>query len=266
MIRSIRGGAAVAVLALLLVVPPGVTRAATGTLVTVPFADEFDGPAGAPPDPAIWTIDVGPSAEHGWEAGSLQTYTDHPDNIALDGAGHLVIRARKDGESYTSGRMATRGKVDFPLGTIVARMKLPAGQGIWSAFWMLGANADTAGWPQCGEIDIIELVNDPSWHHSALHGPGYDVVNETQVGDLSTDFHDYWMSRLPDRVTVGVDDTVLRTFTPDDVGRDSPWVFNDPMFALINLAVGGDWPGAPDDSTEFPATMIVDWVRFEPVS
>ena len=106
------------------------------------FIDDFLGPAGAAPNPANWTIDVGSSAEQGWERGSLQSYTDSPDNIRLDGFGNLVIEARKTGDGYTSGRISTRGKLDFPFGTISARIKMPAGQGLWPAFWMLGANID----------------------------------------------------------------------------------------------------------------------------
>jgi beta-glucanase (GH16 family) len=260
---------AVALVSALLALPVvecGSAQAGTGTVVTSAFVEEFDGPAGAPPNPDYWSVDVGSSAEHGWEAGSLQTYTDAPENIMLDGEGNLVIRARKAGDGYTSGRMTTRDKIVFPFGTIAARMKLPAGQGLWSAFWMLGANAETVGWPDCGEIDIIELVNDPTQYHVAVHGPEYDAVEEGAIDDLSADFHDYWMTRRENSVTIGVDDTVLATFTPETVAPDSPWVFNDPMFVLIILAVGGTWPGPPDDSTRFPATLLVDWMRFEPLN
>ena len=266
--RAVRGLALaiVSVLAALPVVDCGTAAAATGQLVTSRFVEDFDGPAGAPPDPRRWTIDVGSSAENGWEAGSLQTYTDSPDNVMLDGRGNLVIRARRDGGGYTSGRITTRGKVVFPFGTIVARMKLPAGQGLWSAFWMLGANADTVGWPDCGEIDIQELINDATRYHVALHGPGLDWVGEGPVQDLSADFHNYWMSRRADGITIGVDDTALNYFAPDPSASGARWVFNDPMFALLNLAVGGTWPGAPDASTPFPATMLVDWLTFEPLN
>ena len=244
----------------------GTAQAATGILVTTSFVEDFNGAAGTPPNPAYWNVDVGSSAEHGWEAGSLQTYTDSPDNLKLDGKGNLVIRARKGDDDYTSGRMTTKDKVAFPLGTIVARMKLPAGQGIWPAFWMLGANAESIGWPECGEIDIIELVNDSSQYHVAIHGPGYDSVDEGPIEDLSDDFHNYWMSRTLESVTIGVDETALKTFTPEDLDPESPWVFNDPMFVLLNVAVGGTWPGPPDDSTAFPATMVIDWLRFEPLN
>lgn len=267
--RGAARGAAIALVSVLLALPLadcGSAEAATGTLVTSAFVEDFDGPAGAPPNPDFWTIDVGSSAEHGWEAGSLQTYTDSPDNISLDGEGNLVIRARKADDVYTSGRMTTRGKITFPFGTIVARMKLPAGQGIWSAFWMLGSNVETVGWPGCGEIDIIELVNEATQYHVALHGPGFDSVDEAPIDDLSADFHDYWMTRGENSVTMGVDDTMLKAFTPEALPADSQWVFNDPMFVLINLAVGGTWPGPPDDSTPFPAATVVDWLRFEPLN
>ncbi len=261
-------GAAVlvsAVLALAVGVPD-VAHAESGTLVTTSFLEEFDGPAGSPPNPDHWVADVGPSAEHGWEEGSLETYTDAPDNIRLDGEGHLVIEARKDGDVYTSGRLVTRDRLNFSLGTIIARMKLPAGQGIWPAFWMLGSNAEEVGWPECGEIDIIELVNDPTQFNVAVHVPGTDSVTTGETVDLSQDFHNYWVTRRPDGITIGIDEVSLKNFGPELQLPGSPWVLSDPMFVLLNVAVGGTWPGPPDDSTPFPATMLVDWMRFQPLS
>lgn len=263
----IRGVAAATVAVLAMSIPPGGSAVATaGTLVTTPFLDEFNGPAGSPPNSDHWIADVGSSAEHGWEEGTLQTYTDSPDNIRLDGAGHLVIQARKDGDSYTSGRLVTRGKLAFGYGTIVAGIKFPPGQGLWPAFWMLGSDIDTVGWPQCGEIDVMELMNGPSTYTVALHGPGTDSVVKGPINDLSQDFHSYWVTRRKGSVTIGVDDILLKSFTPQTLLPDSQWVFDNPMFLLLNLAVGGKWSGPPDESTPFPATMLVDWVRFEPIN
>lgn len=235
-----------------------------------PFGDDFDGPAGSPPNADLWTIDVGASSEHGWERGSLQTYTDSPDNIRLDGQGHLLIEARKSGAEgeggYTSGRLVTRGKLTFGFGTIVARIKLPAGQGIWPAFWMLGANIDSVGWPQCGEVDVMELINTGTSYNVALHAPNADVNRTGSIDDLSGGFHNYWVTRQKDSITVGVDGGALASFTPASLPPGSPWVFNDPMFVLFNVAVGGDWPGPPDSSTPFPAAMVVDWFSFQPLN
>jgi beta-glucanase (GH16 family) len=237
--------------------------AAEGTVVSGSIFEDFSGPAGARPNPEYWSIDVGPSSEKGWERGSLQTYTDSPDNIRLDGYGNLVIEARKSGDGYTSGRLVTRGKLLFPTGTISARIKFPAGQGLWPAFWMLGADIETVGWPDCGEIDIMELINTGSTFNVALHAPGADVERKGPIDDLSRDYHNYWMTRTDDSITVGVDRATLATFTADEF--PSPWIFNRPMFALLNLAVGGDWPGPPDQSTPFPASMSIDWFSYTPL-
>jgi len=240
--------------------------AAGGELVTTPFIEEFDGPAGAAPNPQHWTIDVGSSAVHGWEAGSLQTYTESPDNVGLDGRGHLMITARRDDSStFTSGRVVTRGKLDFGLGTLIARIKFPTGQGMWPAFWMLGSDIESVGWPNCGEIDIMELVNEATTYHVALHGPDVDAEATGPTVDLSKNFHNYWVTRTPNKVAIGIDSRLLASFTPETLPPGSPWVFSGPMFVLLNLAVGGDWPGPPTAATTFPATMLVDWLRFVPL-
>ncbi|MGV1005440.1 MAG: family 16 glycosylhydrolase [Candidatus Nanopelagicales bacterium] len=273
--RAYRGGAMAvrgtsAALVAVLAVTSSMCTGVVGTSSAAPIAsgpvfEDFLGPTGAPPNPALWTTDIGPSAEHGWERGSLQTYTDSPENIRLDGYGNLVIEARKSSDGYTSGRLVTRGKLLFPYGTVAARIKMPAGQGIWPAFWMLGANIDAVGWPQSGEIDIMELINTGKTYNVALHAPNADVEQKGEIADLAADFHDYWMTRREHSVTVGVDDTTLATFTPDSLPKESEWVFDKLMFALLNVAVGGDWPGPPDSSTHFPAAMVVDWFSYQPL-
>lgn len=242
-----------------------VTPARATTVVSGPFVDDFSGSAGSMPDPQYWSAEVGASAEHGWEKGSLQTYTSAPENIRLDGYGNLVIEARKSVDGFTSGRLVTRDKIAFGLGTLVARMKLPSGQGLWPAFWMLGVNIDTVGWPGSGEIDIIELINTGTVFNIALHGPDADVERKGDIADLSADFHNYWVARRDGSVTIGVDEVTLANFTPESLPEGAPWVFSAPMFVLLNVAVGGDWPGPPDQSTRFPAAMVVDYVSFEPV-
>jgi len=240
------------------------TADATTAPTTGPVFDDFPGPAGAGPNPRYWSFDIGSSATMGWERGSLQTYTDSTDNVHLDGQGNLIIEAVDSGGKYTSGRLTTRGKVDMGYGLLTARIKFPSGQGIWPAFWMLGSNEAVVGWPQCGEIDMMELINAGTRYHVNLHGPSADIESSGPIADLAAGFHDYWMRRSSDSISIGVDGTTLGSFTPASLPPGAPWVFNEPMYALLNVAVGGDWPGPPDASTQFPATMVVDWFRFDP--
>ncbi|MGY4708621.1 glycoside hydrolase family 16 protein [Mycolicibacterium sp. CBM1] len=241
------------------VVPTAVTVASNHVF------DDFDGPAGAAPDPRLWLAETGSSAEKGWEQGSLQTYTDSRANVRLDGRGHLILQALESDGHYTSARLVTRGRVNFPSGIVAARIKLPAGQGIWPAFWMLGSNIADVGWPRCGEVDIMELIGTGTEYHVALHGPKADLVESgPSPVDLTAGFHTYWSNRSTERITIGVDDITLADFTPDALPAAAPWVFDTPMFVILNIAVGGDWPGPPGPSTPFPATMVVDWFRFVP--
>lgn len=242
-------------------------------VATGPVLDEFLGPAGSPPNPDLWTFDVGSNKKNRWEKGSLQDYTNSPDNVRLDGNGHLVIQARRNGSgsaaSYTSARMITRGKMAFPYGTVSARIKFPAGQGIWSAFWMMGQNYETVAWPECGEIDIMEIINTGAKYHAALHGPdgskrGFELTAKGPTPDLSAGFHKYWVTRRKGDITIGIDSGALARFTRDSLKGNSRWMFEQPMFVLFNIAVGGNWPGPPDSSTTFPATMVIDWFSFEP--
>jgi len=231
--------------------------------------DDFDGPANTPPSSQHWIYDLGRPGAANHE---LQTYTNSLDNVRIDGQGRLIIQARKTPTGYTSGRVATRGKVDTLYGTTSARIKFPSGQGIWTAFWMLGSNIETVWWPQCGEIDIMELVSSGTTFHATLHGPqgnsdyrqGNGVGTRGSIPDLTRDFHTYWVDRQRNSIIVGVDAKTLAEFTPASLPSGARWVFNQPMYATLNVAVGGDWPGPPDQSTPFPSTMLVDWFRFTP--
>jgi beta-glucanase (GH16 family) len=223
--------------------------------------DDFNGPAGAAPDPALWGYITG----GGWDRG-VQTYRSA--NAVLDGEGNLAIRAVKTGDGYESGRVQTKNRLNLGYGKIAARIKMPSGQGIWPAFWLLGAGEGTA--PENSEVDAIELVSDTTTYYTTIHGPSngskpYQVQFTGPIGDLSTDYHDYWVLHAPDAITVGIDATTLGTFTSQSLPPGARWVFNQPMYAIINLAVGGDWAGPPDASTRFPATMLVDWFRWEPM-
>lgn len=255
------------------------TRGCTAPPVTTPIAgtssevdanrpatelyDDFTGPAGDPPDPEKWTVGEGAGLDHGSE-----TYV--ASNAVLDGAGHLALTADKTDSGYVSGFVDTRGKAAFSFGTLVARIKVPSGQGLWPAFWLMGGDEETHPWPGAGEIDVVEMVSDPTTWYSSLHGPIPDAKNFLQVQmtgesvDLSADFHDYWLIHEQDRIITGVDDIVWADFTPASLPDTATWVYNKPFCVFLNLAVGGEWAGQPDSSTPFPATMLVDWVHWTP--
>ncbi|MCM3521270.1 family 16 glycosylhydrolase [Curtobacterium sp. P97] len=229
-------------------------------------ADEFDGAAGSAPNPGIWRFDTGTG---GWGNAELQTYTDSRRNSALDGAGNLVITARREPDgTYTSARLKTEGTFTAQYGRIEARIRIPRGQGIWPAFWMLGADIGQVGWPACGEIDVMENVGyEPGVVHGTVHGPGYSGAQGLSAaatlpnGAAWADAHHvFGVDWRPGSVTWLVDGVAQRTVTRADVGT-SPWVFDKPFFVLLNVAVGGTWPGSPDATTRFPQQMLVDWVR-----
>lgn len=137
------------------------------------WQDDFTGLAGTPPDSLRWQFGIGT----GWGNNQLEYDTDRPENAALDGNGNLAIVARKEfyrGQSYTSARISTKGRYAFTYGKVEARIHLPSGQGLWPAFWMLGANEDSVPWPRCGEIDVMEYRGQvPTRIYSSVHGPGY---------------------------------------------------------------------------------------------
>ena len=235
------------------------------------WSDEFSGADGSAPDASKWAIQTG---GNGWGNHELEYYTARPQNVQVQG-GNLVITAVKedytgpDGvtQHYTSARMQTKGLFSQTLGRFEARIKIPKGQGMWPAFWMLGNDIDTSGWPACGEIDIMENIGkEPAINHGSLHGPGYAPGNVTAgytipTGALSDDFHLYAVEWEAQQVRFYVDSTLYATFTPSSLPQGSPWEFNKPFFLLLNVAVGGDWPGPPDGTTQFPQQMLVDYVR-----
>ncbi|MEC7242009.1 MAG: glycoside hydrolase family 16 protein [Myxococcota bacterium] len=235
---------------------------------TLVWSDEFDGDAGEPPNPDIWVHDVG---GHGWGNNQLEYNTDRLDNAQLDGEGMLWIRAteeRYQNNEYTSARIKTEGLKDFGYGRLEARIRLPAGKGIWPAFWMLGSSFSTVGWPTCGEIDILELRgSQPQNLLGTLHGPGYSGgegvgSHYTASSPLSEDFHVYAIERSEERIRWYLDDVLYGEKTPKDLPPGTDWVFDGPFFAILNVAVGGHFVEAPDSSTPFPALMGVDYLRF----
>ena len=231
------------------------------------WADEFDGPANTLPDPSKWTYDLGNN--NGWGNRELETYTNSLQNVHLDGAGRLVIHVDRSGSTYTSARIKTQGLISARYGRIEARIRLPFGQGIWPAFWMLGTNITTVGWPQCGEIDIMENIGrEPSINHGSIHGPGYSGGNSISglytlpAGTrFSDDLHVFAVQWAPQTITFFVDGTAYRTVTPSSLPPGGSWVFDNPFFVILNVAVGGNFPGSPDDTTQFPQEMLVDYVR-----
>jgi beta-glucanase (GH16 family) len=238
------------------------------------WSAEFAGPAGAPPDPSKWDIETG---GHGWGNEELEYYTARTANVALDGHGHLAITARRENytgpdgvtREYTSARLQTKGLFSTTYGRIEARIKLPSGRGLWPAFWALGNNLETVGWPASGEIDMMEsLGSEPFTFYGSIHGPqqgeprGYSFTSTHHSSyPLANAFNTYGVEWAPESITFTFDGIAYATRTPAELSPEQQWVFDQPFFLLLNLAVGGNWPGAPSASTHFPATMLVAWVR-----
>ena len=264
------------------------------------WSDEFNGPDGSAPDPNKWTYDIGVGGD-GWGNNELEYYTNSPRNVSIHG-GDLVITAVKEkyagpdvplrepsrnqgggsaaGQSdptnqitrdYTSTRLKSQGLFAQAYGRFEARIKIPHGQGMWPAFWMLGDDIDKIGWPRCGEIDIMENIGkEPSKVHGSIHGPGpsppgtddmTSVYTLPDAGRFSDGFHVFAVEWEPKAIRFYVDNHLYETATPAGLPHRTGWAFDHPFFLLLNLAVGGDWPGSPDNSTQFPQQMLVDYVR-----
>ncbi len=231
------------------------------------MADEFD-TEGAP-NAAMWTYDIGigPGGD-GWGNQELQYYTDRTENVKVEN-GFLLITAQEEsfeGASYTSARLKTQGLFEQQYGRFEARIRLPYGKGLWPAFWLLGNDCDQNIWPQCGEIDIMEYLGDsPTKVFGTVHGPGYSGGEaETKEYTLENDrfdtgFHIFGIEWGPDYINYYVDGDLYNQITPDDVAGE--WVFDHPFYIIMNVAVGGSFPGSPNAETVFPQTMVVDYVR-----
>lgn len=244
------------------------------------WSDEFNGPAGAPPNPNTWTHEIGDGAMYGipgWGNGEFQFYTDDPLNASTDGQGNLVISLRPAGDSgrlcwygpcqYTSARLVSAQKKEFQYGRVETRIQVPAGPaGLWPAFWMLGANIGEVGWPQSGEIDIMEYVSRfPNEIFGTIHGPGYsggasfgNTHTFTQL--VASDYHVFSVEWGPDEIRWYVDGIPYHSATPTDVAPNE-WVFNQPFFLILNMAIGGNFGGAIDPNMTFPQNLKIDYVR-----
>jgi len=238
---------------------------------TLTWSDEFNGPDGSAVDATKWKHDVGGT---GWGNQELEYYTDGTQNAVVQG-GYLVVTATTQGASqytcsygtckYTSARLLTQGLFAQEYGRFEARAQMPTGKGLWPAIWMLGDNINTVSWPACGEIDFMETIGtDISTNHGSLHMPAsygptgtYTLPNGASFADA---FHTFAVEWEPGTVRFYVDDTLYETQTSAVPAGDT-WEFNHPFFLLINVAVGGQWPGSPDGTTTFPQTLKVDWVR-----
>ena len=243
------------------------------------WSDEFNDPAGTSPDPARWEFEIGDGAINGipgWGNSELQYYTDSTANAATDGAGNLHISTLEaDGSlgcyygpcEYTSARMLSRNRAEFAYGRIESRMLLPDGDaGLWPAFWSLGTNINQVGWPQTGEIDFMEYVSRiPNEIFGTIHGPGYSggasFGNTWNFGEpASNEFHTFAIEWQPGLIEWYVDGILYHSATPADVAPNQ-WVFDDPIFMLLNQAVGGNFGGPVSEDLVFPQALVIDHVR-----
>jgi beta-glucanase (GH16 family) len=257
-------------------VPPAspAAAAAAPAAAAATFTDDFDGAAGSAVDSSKWGYETGDNVNNH----EREYYTSGTRNAAMDGQGHLVITARRENPAnyqcwygtcqYTSARLSTPQKFTQAYGHFETRMKLPRGQGMWPAFWLLGDDIGSVGWPGSGEIDVMENVGfEPGSVHGTIHGPGYSGSAGIGAGytlpngqSFADGFHTFAIDWAPDSITCSVDGHAYETRTPADLGGNR-WVFDHPFYIIMNLAVGGYWPGDPDGSTSFPQQLVVDYVH-----
>ncbi len=244
------------------------------------WSDEFGGRAGSLPNAGVWGFEIGDGTVNGipgWGNDELEYYTNDPANVATDGQGNLVITVKKaDGSlqcyygpcQYTSARLLTKNRFEVAYGRVEARVKVARGAGLWPAFWMLGTDIDRVGWPQTGEIDIMEHVGRlPNEVFGTIHGPGYSggqsYGRSYDLGKpVADDFHTFAVEWQPDKIVWTIDGIPYHQATPNDAFlQGKQWVFNHPFFMLLNVAVGGNFGGAVGPDTTFPQATLVDYVR-----
>ena len=242
------------------------------------WSDEFDGPAGAPPDPASWGYDLGDGraiGNEGWGNREREYYTDSPANAATDGKGNLLLTARLADKrmdcyygpcEYTSARLVSKDRHEVQYGRIEARIKVPVGSGLWPAFWLLGTNIKEVSWPKSGEIDVMEFLGRrPNEILGTIHGPGYSgssgISKTADLGKpVSDDFHVFAVEWRPGHIAWLLDGVKYHEAGRADVAPN-PWAFDHPFFLLLNVAVGGTLAGSVTHDTIFPQAMAVDYVR-----
>jgi beta-glucanase (GH16 family) len=234
--------------------------------------DEFERKGANHPDPSKWELEVGGG---GWGNNELEYYTQRIENSREENGLLTIIAAKEDysgadgvKRSYTSSRLKTKTLFSQAHGRFEARIKLPGGKGIWPAFWLLGDDIGKTGWPSCGEIDIMESIGDATTAYGTLHGPGYSGSSGIQgkyvlsgQKKFQDDFHLFAVEWDPKIIRFFVDNVMYASKTAEDLPPKSNWVFDHPFFIILNLAVGGNWPGNPDERTVFPQTMQIDYVR-----
>ena len=234
------------------------------------WQDEFDKDS---LDLTKWSREIG---GHGWGNNELQFYTDSDSNSYVEN-GNLILKAQvvpqgigssKGLRYYSSARLRTYGKGDWKYGRIEVKAKVASGQGIWPAIWMLPTDWLFGGWPSSGEIDIMEHVGyDLGVIHGSVHTEAYNHKINTQrssarkIANVDTEFHVYSIIWDKDKISFFIDDVQYFLFENDQQGNYKTWPFDQRFHLLINIAVGGDWPGNPDNSTNFPRKMLVDYVR-----
>jgi beta-glucanase (GH16 family) len=261
--------------------PVSTARLPPAGMWTLVWADEFSGPAGAGVDTTRWRYDTADgcaSGNCGWGNNEKEYYRSSRDNIAHTGDGHLAIVARVASDSlpcyygrcrYTSAKITTRGKVTVAPGRVEARIKLARGQGLWPAFWMLGTNIGSVGWPASGELDILENKgSEPGITSSAVHGPGYsgNTPFAHRQATSATEFHVYAVEWDAQSISYYVDAQRHYTVSRADVQSRGAWVFDQPFYVILNQAVGGHFDGDPQSDSILPATMLIDYVRvYRPV-
>ena len=221
------------------------------------WSEEF---SGTTLNEEVWNYEIG-FGNAGWGNNELQYYRSGESNlIVADGKASIIAKQENFGSAeYTSARVQTKGKYDVQYGRIEARIKVPMGQGLWPAFWMLGSNIDAVGWPECGEIDILEHVNNETEVHGTIHWDNNG--HQYQGGSISTDptqYHNYAIEWDADQLRWYLDGILYYT---RNIGAAQYSEFHEPFFFILNVAVGGNWPGSPDNTTVFPAVMEVDFIR-----
>lgn len=222
---------------------------------TLTWAEEFLGNA---LDMDTWNFDLG---DHGWGNNEWQNYTSSPLNHQVSAGSLKIIARHLGGENYSSARITTKDKFEFQYGKVEARIKVPIGQGIWPAFWMLGANIDAVSWPQCGEIDIMEHVNNEPLTHAAMHwNLNGHIYATTNAPFQANEFHKYGIIWNEEGVTYFINDIPF-FYLPFSENDNTADIFQRPFYFLLNVAIGGNWPGYPDGTATFPATMEVQYIR-----